>query len=348
MSLHEKVEKLKGKVITARGPITPEKLGKVMMHEHLHSDLWDWDKNCLVTEEKPCSKERFNYLKKDAVPLLKKCHKYGMGAFVEATMPPWRAWPDVYRKISELSGVHIIICTGFYREIEQGTYFVKKPDDAIWPFVRNSPVEKLTEMCISEITEGIRGTKIKAGAIKLGSSQAPMTSAEKKAFIAGARAQRATGVHITTHCTRLGAETSQLTVLENEGVDLRRVVIGHTAWHLSDKSYRSTIIEWMKRGANFLPTNLGIWSDKDIEKWKPLVEAVHEVFDKGHGDKLFLGLDSGYTSESCPFTRVKFLPEPPWLHLFEVVLPAFRKLGLTEKEEDQMLRLNPMRVIPVQ
>ena len=40
--------------------------------------------------------------------------------------------------------------------------------------------------------------------------------------------------------------------------DLRRVVIGHTAWHLMDKGYRRTVIEWMKRGANFLPTNLGI------------------------------------------------------------------------------------------
>ena len=175
-----------------------------------------------------------------------------------------------------------------------------------------------------------------------------MTPNELKAFIAGARAQRVTGVHITTHCTKLGAETSQLTVLAREGVDLRRVVIGHVAWHLSDASYRKTILEWMKEGANFLPTNLGIWPDRDIEIWRPLVEGIHEVFDKGHGDKLFLGLDSGYCSESCPFTRVKFLPEPPWLHLFEAVLPAFRKLGLTDKEEEQMLKMNPKRIIPVQ
>lgn|GEM_PF-609562 len=348
MSLHSAMTPLAGKVLTVRGPVPADSLGKVMMHEHLHSDLWDWDRNCLVYEEKPCSPERRKYLLDDAVPLLKACQGHGMHAFVDTTMPPWRAWPDVYAEVSERSGTHIVLCTGFYREIEAGTYFVKKPDDAIWPFVRHSPVEKLTEMCIREITEGIHGSEVRAGAVKLGTSQAPMTETETKAFIAGARAQRVTGVHITTHCTRMGSETSQLTILDREGVDLRRVVIGHTAGHLMDKGYRNTVLEWMKRGANFLPTNLGIWPDKGSEPWRPLVEAILEVFDKGHGDKLFLGLDSGYCSESCPFTRVKFLPEPPWLHLFTHTLPEFRKMGLTEQHEDWMLRRNPMRVIPVQ
>jgi phosphotriesterase-related protein len=186
---------------------------------------------------------------------------------------------------------------------------------------------------------------VRAGCIKLGSSQAPMTEAEIKAFRAGARAQKQTGVHITTHCTRPGAETSQLTVLDQEGVDLRRVVIGHTAWHIGDKGYRRTVLEWMKRGASFLPTNLDVTKP---ENWRPLIEGIHEIFQAGHGDKVFFGMDSGYCSEKGVFERMWFLPPPPWVYLFTHVLPAFRQVGLTEAQERAIMEENPRRIIPVQ
>ena len=336
-----------GKVITVNGLAAPETLGAVMMHEHLHADIYDWANDRLIEEERPTTPQRRQYLLDNAVPLLKACSEHGMGAFVEATMPPWRAWPMLYQEVSERSGVQIILCTGFYREVELGTYWVKTERDAIWPLVREASVEALAEMCIREIQVGIHDTPVRAGAVKLGTSQAPLTAAEDKAFRAGARAQKATGVHITTHCTKLGAESSQLTVLAAEGVDLTRVVIGHTAAHMMDPAYRPTILEWMKRGANFLPTNLGVASAEAGRAWQPLVDAIHAVFDAGHGDKLVLGLDSGYCSESGEFGPVTFLPPEPFLQMFTRTLPAFREMGLTAEEEDTMMRRNPQRILPV-
>jgi len=174
-----------------------------------------------------------------------------------------------------------------------------------------------------------------------------LTPVERKAFHAGARAQKQTGVHITTHCTWLGSETSQLTILDDAGVDLNRVVIGHTAGHLMNKDYRNTVIEWMKRGANFLPTNLNM---AKAAIWHPLVlvEAIHEVFQAGLGDHLLLGLDSGYVSESGEFGPMPFLPLPPFAYMFTDVLPALRGLGLTPQEEEQILVINPRRILPVQ
>jgi len=339
-----------GMIVTACGPVTPDEIGRVMMHEHLHADMWDWDKDEPIREERPTHPDRRRYLLESAVPLLKRCRdEYGMRAYVDVTMPPWRPWPDVYREVSMASGVHIVVATGFYREIEVGTYFVKHPEHAIWGHVRESSVDELAELCTREILEGIHGTDVRAGVIKLGSSQAPMTEAEIKAFTAGARAQLRTGVHITTHCTTRGAETSQLTLLDREGVDLSRVVIGHTDNHLMDAAYRRTVIEWMKRGANFLPTNMCVKDGQDWKtRWQPLIDGIHAVFDAGHGDKLFLGLDSGYCSESGPFGPMTFLPPDPWCYMFTDVLPAFRGLGLTQEEEDVILAENPRRVLPVQ
>ncbi len=337
----------RGKVLTVRGPVEPEVLGRVLMHEHLHSDIYDWDRNLLITEERPATPERRAYLMREAVPLLRQCHDFGCHAYCDVSMPPWRAWPDLMRELAEAADIHIVASTGFYREMEIGTYWVKTPEDRIWPFVIRASAEALAEYCTREIEEGMHGTGIRAGAIKLGTSAPELTELETKCFRAGARAQQATGVHLTTHCTKLGAETSQLTLLEREGVDLRRVVIGHTAWHLSDPGCRKVCLDWMKRGANFLPTNLGIGKDGGAG-WRTLVEAIHAVFDAGQGDKLCLGLDSGYCSESKAFGPMTFLPPSPWTHMFTHTLPAFRRLGLTEAEEETMLRLNPRRILPVQ
>lgn len=334
----------KGKVITVRGLVEPSALGRVMMHEHLHSDCYDWEKDELVTEEKPITQERRELLMKEAIPFLKKCNDYGCFAYLDTTPPPWRAWPTFYIEASEAANMHIILCTGFYREVEYGTYWVKKPEYSIWPFVTNSSVEELTEFCTKEVLEGIHGTEVRAGAIKLGSSQPEMTETERKAFLAGARAQKATGVHITTHCTQIGAETSQLRIFDDEGVDLNRVVIGHTARHLMDSDCRKVCIEWMKRGVTFLPTNLSI--GENPERWRPLVEAIHEIFELGLGDKLVLGLDCAFASEREQFVYC-IIPPPPYLYMFKHTLPEFRKMGLTVEEEEAIMVKNPQRILPV-
>ena len=207
----------------------------------------------------------------------------------------------------------------------------------------------------------MHGTGVRAGAIKLGGRNPELSAAEQKAFRAGARAQRATGVHITTHCTKYGGESSQLELLDAEGVDLARCVIGHTHEHLIDPEVRQTCLAWMRRGANFLPTNLGIDRQRSpsepppsvargggAEEWRPLVEAIHQVFDAGLGGQLCFGLDFSFVSESAPFGPCSFLPPPPYIHLFSHTLPALRAVGLTPAEEDAILRANPQRIIPVQ
>jgi phosphotriesterase-related protein len=309
--------------------------------------MYDWERDRFITEERP-DEERLRYLLGEAVPHLLYCRDHGINTILDATPAPWRGWPTLHAKVSRAADVHIVLSTGYYRQVEMGTYWVKRPEDSIWPFVAESSVEELADYCIREIVEGIHGTEHRAGAIKLGSSAPELTAAETKAFRAGARAQKATGVHVTTHCTKLGAETTQLALLDAEGVELDRVVIGHTAWHLMNADCRRKCVGWMRRGANFQPTNLGVKdSDPGGEGWRPLVEAIHEVFDAGLGSRLVLGLDSGYCSESSEFGPVKFLPPEPFSHMLTHTLPAFRAMGLAEEEERTMIRDNPRRILPV-
>jgi len=335
----------KGKVITVSGPVEPSALGRVMMHEHLHSDVYDWERQELVNQEKPIAPERRRYLLEEAVPYLKACTAHGCRAYCDTTPPPWRAWPTFYAEASAAADMHIVLCTGCYGEMNDGEYWVKKPEDKLWSFAVEASAEELAEFFTREILEGIHGTGVRAGAIKLGSRIEELKPNERKTFAAGAAAQKATGAPITTHAgPRLAL--AQLRFLDEAGVDLSRVVIGHTAGNLMDPELRREAMEWMRRGANFLPTNLGIGEDGG-EPWRPLVEGIHECFQAGLGSHIVLGLDWAFCSESGPFGPCTFMPPPPFLHMFTHTLPALRRMGLSPAEEDAIMRTNPQRILTV-
>ncbi len=326
----------RGRVITVRGEVEPEVLGAVLMHEHLYCSCRDW-------HEGPTPPDRERLLMEYAVPNLGKLHDHGCHTVLDATPMAWRAAPDTYLRIAAAADLHVVLSTGFYREMEVGSYWVQSPEQAIWPAVRERPVEDLAELCVREITQGLHGSSVRAGAIKLGSSSAELTEAETKAFRAGARAQQATGVSITTHCTAAGAHVSQLALLTEAGVDPARIVIGHTARHLVREP--DTVREWMRRGATFLPTNLRM--DDNWEFWGQFVAAVRRLFDEGLGEHVVLGLDWAFETEQGPFVPCTFMPPPPFRYMFTHTLPRFRKLGLEERAIEQMMVANPARILPV-
>ena len=325
-----------GKVITVRGEIEPAALGAVMMHEHLHSD-------CRVWEETPTRPDREQLLMEYAVPNMKMLHDHGCHAYVDTTPRPWRAWPDTYVRVAKAADLHIVLATGFYREMPIGSYWIKTEADQIWPVVREKSAEELAEMCVVEITEGMHGTGVRCGVMKLGTSAAEMTDLERKTFRAGAIVQKATGVHVTTHCNIPGAHISQLEALTEDGVDPARIVIGHTWSHIVDET--DTVREWMKRGATFLPTNLRM--DSDWAWIRQLVDAIRALFDEGLGEHLALGLDWAFETEHGPFVPCTFMPPPPYLYMFTHTLPRFRQLGLEEEQIEQMMVKNPARILPV-
>ena len=342
-----------GKALTVIGPVEPESLGKVSMHEHLHCVSWDKEKGQPVEAEGPLPDSWRRTLVEQAFPMLKECTEHGGGAFVDTTMPPWRAWPTIYPEAVKATGFNIVLCTGYYREIELGKYWAAKPEWQIWSFAREGSVEELEEYCVREITQGINGTEVRAGAIKLGSSGAELTATEEKTFRAGARAQKQTGVHITTHCTDQDGAFAQMRILDEEGVDPNRVAIGHIGWCFGNEQFEARCLPYMKRGYCILPTNLGIGADGG-EEWRSLVEGIHRLFDAGVGSRLGFGLDWAFCADESQsinkdgsFGPCNFIPPPPYLHMYTHTLPALRKMGLTEKEEDMIMRTNPQRIIPV-
>jgi phosphotriesterase-related protein len=331
--------------MTVRGPVDPKELGAVLMHEHSHSDL-------AAAEEAPTPPERADFVRKYFVPFFKELHRFGCHAFVEATPIPMRAWPDVYLTLSEYADIHIVLSAGFYREAEPNApYFPAQGVSHRWIYYRakREPVEQVAQILIDEFEHGVHGYAVRPGAIKLASSAKAMTPLEQKCFEAGAMAQRATGLHITTHAVTVDAFESQFEILTQRQVPPSRIVFGHTGSALVKNFDR--VRECMKEGATFLPTNLQVPDpQKDYPFYQSLVEAIRRVFDLGLGSRLALGLDWAFCNERGEWgPGVPYGPGlmPPFLHLFTNVLPLFRRLGLEESAIQTMLVDNPARILPI-
>jgi len=340
-----------GKVVTACGPVAPSELGAVMMHEHL---ICDWAQKAEV----PFDMAKWPMLERYAVPSLRQLNDYGCHAYVDATFPPNRAAPWVYQKVSEAAGIHIIVSTGYYREIEIGAYWARVREDQIWPFVREASVEELEALCVREIEEGIHGTDVHAGVLKMGTSSGDLTEVETKAGRAVARAHKRTGVLINTHATGTTSYKGQFDLLVAEGVDPERICFGHTMQALV--SAWPGVRECMKAGATFAPTNLRMdVSEKQRQDW---AHAIIRAFDEGLGSRVTLGLDWAFQlglldARADPNWRTRhgkasvlvpctFMPPPPFVYLFTHTIPRFREAGVTDEMLDIMLIENPQRILP--
>jgi predicted metal-dependent phosphotriesterase family hydrolase len=324
---------LNGKVMTVLGAVTPEELGPVLMHEHLYLDL-------AASAEGPTPPERVAMLRDECAPLLKQMRELGGRSVVDCGAIPHRAEPAVYTMLAEMTGCHIVLATGFYRQAspdEQNPIGAQRAYRWLDERVVNGSVESLADIMVNEWDAGIRGTQVRPGIIKLAATGRSLMPAEEKAFRAGALAQQRTGLCITTHARAMGAPETQAVLLESAGADLRRVILGHTSAHLVETPWAA---RWcMERGATLLLTDLRM--DGPFAYSRRLVAAIRRFFNEGYGDRLVLGLNWGFNFVPSS------MPAYPFTYMFKFTLPRMRELGLEEEAIQQMLARNPARLLAV-
>jgi phosphotriesterase-related protein len=128
----------------------------------------------------------------------------------------------------------------------------------------------------------------------------------------------------------------QQRVFAEEGVDLGRVIIGHSG-DTTDGDYLEELI---KNGSYLGMDRFGL----DLIPFEERVASVVEMCRRGHADRMVLSHDAGVFNDwgTSPFPRWHYL------HLHEDVLPELRLQGVTEEEIDQMLIGNPRRIFESQ
>jgi phosphotriesterase-related protein len=195
-------------VNTVLGPVFSSDLGFTLSHEHVGTNAAG------LRHTYPEFIDRSGIIEQSAAAL-KEAYNEGLRTIVDVSTFDLGRDGEMIQEVSRLSGVQIVAATGNHLAVPR-------------PFGDISP-DVIAPLYIREFEEGIEGAGVKAGIIKVASDRGGVTPPQEVVLRAAARAHHRTGVPISTHTwspDRVGEQ--QVRILEEEGVDLNRVYIGHS------------------------------------------------------------------------------------------------------------------------
>jgi phosphotriesterase-related protein len=305
-------------VETALGPVPTTELGPTLMHEHVVTrspgvqenwpHLWDRPGILALAEKK-----------------MADLHDRGIRSIVDLTTVDLGRDIDLILGVARRSRVHIVVATGVWWMPQR--YFT------------SHGVDEVADLFIRDLTQGIGTSGVKAAIIKCATDTAGVTPVIDNILRASARAQKATGVPISTHTWAAGRTGEmQQAIFAQEGVDLRRVIIGHSG-DSEDLGYLRGLME---RGSTIGMDRFG------LENFLPTakrVEVVARLCAEGYAPKMVLSHDASCWSDMLS-EDAKRRTRPQWHynHICDDILPALRKAGVSEDQIEQMLVRNPRAI----
>ncbi|HKF28601.1 MAG TPA: hypothetical protein VKB29_05205 [Candidatus Binataceae bacterium] len=308
---------------TVTGTTTAEQLGTTLMHEHLLIGWAGWELDCAA----PKFERRAAF--KNAVDRLKELKDLGLQSFVDPC--PMDIGRDVnfMAEVAEASGVRIVCATGLYKEDLGNTAYFKQRS-----------VDEIAEVYSSEISKGVGNTGIKAGIIKCATGKGQVTKYEENCLRAAARAHLRTGAPITTHTEDGTMGREQLDIFASEGVDLQRVIIGHSCGS-ADLGYHRDMLD---RGCFLGFDRFGL---DFLHPDKLRLAALIGLLGVGYEKQIVLSHDSVWCwlgrGLDLPPETAKLVENWKPTHVFQNIVPALKRAGVSEEKIRAMLVDNPRR-----
>lgn len=305
-----------GTVQTVRGPVAADELGAVLPHEHLLIDLVSVFGTQLLAFD-------FQLLDRQlAIGEARQFVEAGGGCIVDVTTDERMGRdPAGLLEISESLDCHVVMGCGWYRNSWYG------------PEVDRMTVGALAEGLVHEIESGVDGTGIRPGVIgEIGADAAYLTAAEERVLRAAARAHLKTDLPITLHARASQVGMDQLDVLEEEGVDLRRVIVGHCDTY-PHPDYHEAVA---RRGAWVqFDTIRGTHEDVVAQRSMFALEAIR----RGFIDQLLLSHDV------CALSHLSVRGGTGYHYLLSGFLPLLQTRGVSDEQVVQLTTRNPQSAL---
>ncbi|AGP60227.1 phosphotriesterase family protein [Streptomyces rapamycinicus] len=316
-------------VATAGGPVPVSRLGTTLMHEHIFVTSPEIQQNWPDYPEQWDEETQIEA----ALKKLADAKANGIDTIVDLTVIGLGRYVPRVKRVAEQTDVNIVVATGAYVLHDLPVYFHYRG-----PGTPAGGPDRMYEFFVRDIEEGVTGTGVRAAILKCVTDAAGLTPDVERVLRSVARAHRRTGAPITTHThagLRRGLDQQQ--VFANEGVDLSRVIIGHSG-DTDDYGYLEELIA---AGSYLGMDRFGL----DTVPFGKRVEIVAEMCRRGHADKMVLSHDTSCFSDmSDPVRRRELYPDWRWTHIPQDVVPALLERGVTQEQIDQMMVENPRRI----
>jgi phosphotriesterase-related protein len=341
--------------MTVLGPVDVNELGLTLPHEHImfNSSVWvvePADPWKIEISQRPVTMASVGELRRDpmicrdnlvlededvALREIGMFKDAGGSTIVDVSSVGLRGDVERIRRLSERSGLNIIVATGCYVA------------DSYPPHIAGQDIDQLTEWMISELTVGIDGTGIRAGIIgELGVSEGGANPQEEKVLRAAAAAQVQTGAPITIHNAipheRQGFRV--LRTLEAGGADLSRVIMGHMTQSVPDSAYHRALadtgaaLEFDRFGAELYNDS---WGGKNYceQRDAEVVVEIADLIRKGYGDRILMSHDVGFKVQLSSYGGLGYA------HIPRRVVRYLTNLEVSDEDIRQMTVLNPARLL---
>jgi len=340
------------KIRTVLGDIDPASAGITLTHEHIlyANPGVEFDRRAAFDVDRVA----------DEVAATMRAGRldYGVSTIVDMTACELGRHPALIREVARRSGTNVVAITGFFPERIGIPYH--------W---RVQSVDYLRDHFVADITEGMafahQATDIRAGAIKIATGSGDwkggpsptgpdghhMTPHEVKIVRAAGRAQSLLGCCVNTHTepkdySIRNAGLEQLDLLESEGADPAKVIIGHPFVNV----HPDQLLDICKRGASVQVDHIGIpWQNPSAEALdEAMADAVMALAEAGYLSQVVFTYDRFFHHCRGPITE----EEPEMLnervdigYLFDSFLPRLSKKGFTESDIRTVLVDNPARLL---
>lgn len=347
-----------GRIMTVLGPLDPERSGHTLMHEHVFIDFTLPDNEPerwrLAGRTKPVgatavgmynapltldilsavmlgAPNRDNYLLNDertAIAELGELKRRGGSTLVDVTSIGLKRNPRGLQQVSRATGVNIVMGSSWYV--------------AGWrpSGLESRSIESLTGEIVRDVTIGVDDTDVRAGIIgEVGTSNDPDEPVENRILRASARASRLTGAAVTVHSLGMFKRHIRiLDILQAEGADLRRVVLGHSDFLAGDAGYIRPLLD---RGATIEFDLLG--RPPLVTRTRPLdsevAKTIADLVKAGYADRIVLSQDI------CTKTSLKAYGGTGYSFIEESFLPYLKRQGVTDAQINTIIVENPRRLL---
>ena len=312
-------------VNTVLGRRAPSELGRALVHEHVLIGYPGWFMDARMPP----------FIRAEAldraVDAFQQLRAYGVQTVADPC--PMDLGRDVTfnAEVSQRSGVALISTTGAYFEAE-GIPFM----------FRHFDVQEIADIYQKEIEDGIGGSGIKPGLIKIATGDGVVSDYERKCLTAAAKVAKITGVPLLSHTQNCTCGHEQIDIVADEGVDAHRLLVGHSCGR-DDHPYQKSLAE---RGAYVGFDRFGITIfNSDESRMKNLKQMI----DAGFRDSLLVSHDKvncwmgGIPGVGSPEAVKDVLPNWRMTHLFETIFPALVTMGVSQGDLDHIVTENVRR-----
>ena len=313
-------------VETVRGGVDIAAIGRTLMHEHvfcldteMRRNTTGWDDEVEIAN----AITKLREVKDAGFDTLVDCTAIGLGRYI----------PRIQRIAAEIE-LNLVVATGIYTYDDVPLYFFYRG-----PGTLTGGPEEMVDLFVTEITEGIADTGVKASIIKCATDEKGITPGIERILRACAQAHKLTGAPITTHtnaATKRGLE--QQAIFESEGVDLTRVIIGHCG-DTTDLDYLERILS---KGSYIGMDRFGLDVLCPLED---RVRTIATLCGRGYADQILISHDANCATDMLPPEIVRqMMPNWNYLHIANDVLPLLKEQGVSDEEIEQMLVRSPQKI----